>query len=223
MFTEQKLLFSWWPVQQGKHEKCRPSTQDMLLRATEFAASLDCRQECFLTWRSAPWNLHVELDGVHAQDGVSYVAEHVPAGRHAHESGQLLQLLKLRLPPEHREQSRSVHFQTCGVQDQLLLVRTGDIHARRQRSAHLLGSERSMLVPNLMIFPTAFCSALRGGRREGYHKLRTNTSPPPSCCTCSGIYLLPSLEMSLLGASELLDGFFFPSSSSSSSSLPFSS
>lgn len=37
------------------------------------------------------------------------------------------------------------------------------------------------------------------------------------------LYLLLSLEMSLLGASELLDGFFFPSSSSSSSSLPFSS
>lgn len=127
-------------------------------------------QEWFPTWRSAPWNLHVELDGVHAQDGVSYVAEHVPAGRHAHESGQLLQLLKLRLPPEHREQSRSVHFQTRGVQDQLLLVRTGDIHARRQRSAHLLGSERSMLVPNLMIFPTAFCSAL-GGKGETSRRL----------------------------------------------------
>lgn len=27
--------------------------------------------------------------------------------------------------------------------------------------AHLLGSERSMLVPNLIIFPTCFCSALR--------------------------------------------------------------
>jgi len=29
------------------------------------------------TWCPAPWHLHVELDGVHAQDGVSYMAEQV--------------------------------------------------------------------------------------------------------------------------------------------------
>lgn len=29
------------------------------------------------TWCPAPWYLHVELDGVHAQDGVPHVAEQV--------------------------------------------------------------------------------------------------------------------------------------------------
>lgn len=58
------------------------------------------------TWRSAPRNLHVQLDRVHAQDGVSHVAQHVPAGRYAHEGRQLLQLLELRLPPAQAKQLR---------------------------------------------------------------------------------------------------------------------
>lgn len=32
---------------------------------------------CMYTWCPAPWHLHVELDSVHAQDGVSYVTEQV--------------------------------------------------------------------------------------------------------------------------------------------------
>lgn len=52
-----------------------------------------------LTWRAAAWHLHVELDGVHAQDGVTDVTEHVVAGFHPHESWQLEQLLQLGLPP----------------------------------------------------------------------------------------------------------------------------
>ena len=34
---------------------------------------------------AAAWDLHVELDSVHAQDGVSHVTQHVAAGRHPHE------------------------------------------------------------------------------------------------------------------------------------------
>lgn len=52
-----------------------------------------------LTWRSAAWHLHVKLDCVHAQDGVTDVTEHVVAGFHTHESWQLQQLLQLGLPP----------------------------------------------------------------------------------------------------------------------------
>lgn len=29
------------------------------------------------TWCPAPWHLHVKLDSVHAQDGVSYMTEQV--------------------------------------------------------------------------------------------------------------------------------------------------
>lgn len=79
-----------------KHEMCCGSP-------TGPVGVFDLR-ESFLTWRSAPRNLHVELDGVHAQDGVSHVAQHVPAGCHAHEGRQLLQLLQLRLPPVQRKQ-----------------------------------------------------------------------------------------------------------------------
>ena len=50
------------------------------------------------TWCAGSRHLHVELDGVHAEDGVADVAEHV-AGRHeAQEGGQLGQLLQLGLP-----------------------------------------------------------------------------------------------------------------------------
>lgn len=50
------------------------------------------------TWCSAPWDLHVELDGVHAQDGVSYMAEQVAGGNHPGKRRQLRQLLKLLFP-----------------------------------------------------------------------------------------------------------------------------
>ena len=52
-----------------------------------------------LTWCAAARHLHVELHGVHAQDGVTDVTEHVVAGFHTHESWQLQQLLQLGLPP----------------------------------------------------------------------------------------------------------------------------
>ena len=51
------------------------------------------------TWRPAAWHLHVELHGVHAQDGVSHVAEQVPGRHHPGERWKLGQLLKLLLPP----------------------------------------------------------------------------------------------------------------------------
>lgn len=61
-----------------------------------------------VTWCPAAWNLHVELDAVHAEDGVSDVAQHVPTGGHTHERRQLLQLLKLGLPPEQRHNTHDV-------------------------------------------------------------------------------------------------------------------
>ena len=57
----------------------------------------DCRSG--LTWRPAARDLHVELDGVHAQDGLAHVAQHVVGGGHTHEGRQLHQLLELLLPP----------------------------------------------------------------------------------------------------------------------------
>lgn len=45
--------------------------------------------------RAAPGNLHVELDSVHAQDGVSYVAEQIASRHHPGERRQLTQLLQL--------------------------------------------------------------------------------------------------------------------------------
>lgn len=148
MFTEQKLLFSWWPVQHEKRKKRRPPSRDVLRAA-----------ETFLTWGSTSWDLHVELDGVHAQDGVSHVAEHVPAGCHAHKSGQLLQLLKLRLPPGQKEQVHSFHAD-------LLKTRT-----------NLTEGDRELLLPfrvreidvgaKLDDLPHWFLlSAVRGGIRE---------------------------------------------------------
>lgn len=62
-----------------------------------------------LTWRPAAWHLHVELDCVHAQDGVADMTEHVVAGFHSHESWQLQQLLQLGLPPSNNKK------QTCGA------------------------------------------------------------------------------------------------------------
>lgn len=46
-----------------------------------------------LTWCAAAWHLHVELDSVHAQDGMTDVTEHVVTRLHTHESWQLQQLL----------------------------------------------------------------------------------------------------------------------------------
>lgn len=57
-------------------------------------------QQSLFTWCPTPWDFHVQLDGVHAQDGVSHVAQHVSAGGYAHKCWQLLQLLELGLPPE---------------------------------------------------------------------------------------------------------------------------
>lgn len=52
-----------------------------------------------LTWYPTPGDLHVELNGVHAQDGVPHVAEQVP-GRHDSSKGrQFAELLELLLPP----------------------------------------------------------------------------------------------------------------------------
>lgn len=106
-----------------------------------------------LTWRAAAGHLHVQLDRVHAQYGVAYVAEHVVAGLHTHERWQLEQLLQLGLPPDHQRNRRAWSNKAtwwvwvAGLESKL----------------HLLGSERSMLVPNLMIFPTDFWSGLEKG------------------------------------------------------------
>lgn len=59
-----------------------------------------------LTWRPAPRDLHVELDSVHAQDGVSYVAEQVASRHHSGKRWQLTELLQLQLPPGRRSQSK---------------------------------------------------------------------------------------------------------------------
>ena len=64
--------------------------------------------QCPFTWCSAPWDLHVELDSVHAEDGVSNMAQHVSTGCYTHKCWQLLQLLKLGLPPERRQQVQSM-------------------------------------------------------------------------------------------------------------------
>lgn len=50
------------------------------------------------TWRPAAGNLHVELDCVHTQDGVTDVAEQVASGNHPGKRWQLGQFLKLLFP-----------------------------------------------------------------------------------------------------------------------------
>lgn len=114
----------------------------------------NCGVRHTLTWRAAAWHLHIELDSVHAQDGVTDVTEHVVAGFHTHESWQLEQLLQLGLPPYEKN-----FYRQCEMTRTLSeLTRQNFI-----TKSHLLGSERSILVPNLMIFPTVFCSELGKG------------------------------------------------------------
>lgn len=97
-----------------------------------------------LTWRAAAGHFHVELHRVHAQDGVAHVAEHVVAGLHTHERWQLEQLLQLGLPSDYQKKQKNV------------MASWGVLEAGLQTNPHLLGSERSILVPNLMIFPNDF-------------------------------------------------------------------
>lgn len=85
------LLMTWWGAQTERCLSRVPLSCDWVVRRT-------------LTWCAAARHLHVELHGVHAQDGVTDVAQHVVAGFHAHESRQLQQLLQLGLPPFKRAQ-----------------------------------------------------------------------------------------------------------------------
>lgn len=66
------------------------------------------RVSAFFTWCSAPWNLHVELHSVHAKDSVSDVAQHVSTWCYTHKCWQLLQFLKLGLPPERAKHVRGL-------------------------------------------------------------------------------------------------------------------
>lgn len=52
-----------------------------------------------LTWCPAAWDLHVELDCVHAENGVAHMTEQIPCRHHPHEGRQLTQLSQLQLPP----------------------------------------------------------------------------------------------------------------------------
>lgn len=61
--------------------------------------------QCVLTCYPAPGDLHVELDCVHTQDGVTHVAEQV-AGRYDSSKGwQFTELLELLFPPGGGEES----------------------------------------------------------------------------------------------------------------------
>lgn len=57
----------------------------------------------------APGHLHVELDCVHAQDGVTHVAEQVTGRDDSREGRQFAEFLQLLLPPgeNKRKESRS--------------------------------------------------------------------------------------------------------------------
>lgn len=68
-----------------------------------------------LTWRATAWHLHVELDSVHAQDGVTDMTEHVVAGFHSHESWQLEQLLQLGFPPYKKNMRGNVKQQVTSM------------------------------------------------------------------------------------------------------------
>lgn len=54
---------------------------------------------CVITWYSAAGDFHVQLDRVHAQNGVAHMAEQVSSRDHASEGWQFTQLLQLLLPP----------------------------------------------------------------------------------------------------------------------------
>lgn len=109
------------------------------------------RVKCTLTWRATARHLHVELNRVHAQDGVANMTEHIVAGFHTHERWQLQELLQLWLPSKNQ-----IRWEF----DKGRLVSFWISWKGFKTKTDLLGSERSMLVPNLMIFPTDFCSEL---------------------------------------------------------------
>ena len=98
------------------------------------------------TWRSAAWDLHVQLHCVHAQDGVSHVAQHVARGGYPHEGGQLQQLLQLGLPPAVARGAREVSSYPDSADPSALPPQLAGLSPTDR-----LASDRSMLVPNLMM------------------------------------------------------------------------
>lgn len=51
------------------------------------------------TWCPASWDLHIELDSIHAQYGMAHMSEQVPCRNDASKCRQLTQLSQLQLPP----------------------------------------------------------------------------------------------------------------------------
>lgn len=51
------------------------------------------------TWCPAAWDLHIELDCVHSENGVTHMTEQIPCRHHPRKRRQLTQLSQLQLPP----------------------------------------------------------------------------------------------------------------------------
>lgn len=58
-----------------------------------------CLRANKLTWCPAAWDLHIELDCVHAENGMAHMTEQIPCRHHPCEGRQLTQLSQLQLPP----------------------------------------------------------------------------------------------------------------------------
>lgn len=98
---------------------------------------------CFvrvITWYSAAGDFHVQLNRVHAQNGVAHMAEQVSSRDHSSEGWQFTQLLQLLLPPGGQG-GQSTTSASAQLQDAIPEGRT-----------HFLSSDTSILVPNLMCF-----------------------------------------------------------------------
>lgn len=60
------------------------------------------------TWCPAAWDLHIELNSIHAQYGMAHVSEQVPCRNNTSECRQLTQLSQLQFPPaSQREDDKS--------------------------------------------------------------------------------------------------------------------
>lgn len=97
------------PVRLGHSEPLAVPGPDVDVDGAEVVVLLVARDP-------APRHLHVELDRVHAQDGVTHVAEQVAGGDDSREGRQFAELLQLLLPPGEK---KLIHFKKAKREQEL--------------------------------------------------------------------------------------------------------
>lgn len=68
-----------------------------------------CLRANKLTRCPAAWDLHIELYGVHAENGMAHMTEQIPCRHHPRKGRQLTQLSQLQLPPA-RPQGTEIRY-----------------------------------------------------------------------------------------------------------------